>query len=74
MNELEELHEKIKDLLDILGNADRVNEIIKTETREIAAKFGDEEELKFQPQWVMLKMKTLFLLKTAFSPLPKRDI
>ena len=42
MNELEELHEKIKDLLDILGNADRVNEIIKTETREIAAKFGDE--------------------------------
>ena len=42
MNELEELHERIKDLTDILEHSERVDEIIKTETREIAAKFGDE--------------------------------
>ena len=41
MNELEELHERIKDLTDILEHSERVDEIIKTETREIAAKFGD---------------------------------
>ena len=42
MNEVEELHERIKDLIDILEHSERVDEIIKTETREIAAKFGDE--------------------------------
>ena len=42
LNELEELHEKIKDYLDILANEQRILDIIKAESREIAEKFGDE--------------------------------
>ncbi len=42
MNELDELHAKIKDFIDILANAYRIDEIIKSESREIAEKFGDE--------------------------------
>ena len=42
LNELEELHEKIKDYLDILANEQRIFDIIKAESREIAEKFGDE--------------------------------
>ncbi|MGN0515652.1 DNA gyrase subunit A [Eubacterium sp.] len=42
MNELDELHEKIKDYNDILQNEYRVLEIIKTEIREVADKYGDE--------------------------------
>lgn len=42
MNELEELHEKIKDFLDILAHEERINDIIKTEARAIGDKFGDE--------------------------------
>lgn len=41
LNELEELHEKIKDFLEILANEQRIFEIIKEESREIADKFGD---------------------------------
>jgi len=42
MNELDELHERIKDLSDILAHETRIEEIIKSESREIAEKFGDE--------------------------------
>lgn len=42
LNELEELHEKIKDYNDILNNEQRVLEIVKTEIREVADKYGDE--------------------------------
>ncbi|MDE6470454.1 MAG: DNA gyrase subunit A [Eubacterium sp.] len=42
LNELEELHERIKDFLDILAHEERIAEIIKTEAREICDKFGDE--------------------------------
>lgn len=42
MNELDELHERIKDFLDILAHEERINEIIKTEARAIGEKFGDE--------------------------------
>ena len=42
MNELDELHEKIKDYNDILQNEYRVLDIIKTEIREVADKYGDE--------------------------------
>lgn len=42
LNELEELHEKIKDYLDILSNEQRIFDIIKAESREIADKFGDD--------------------------------
>lgn len=42
LNELEELHEKIKDYHDILNNEHRVLDIIKTEIREVADKYGDE--------------------------------
>ena len=42
LNELDELHEKIKDLTDILANESRIEEIIKSESREIAEKYGDE--------------------------------
>lgn len=42
MNELDELHAKIKDFLDILANEQRVLDIIKLETREVAEKYGDE--------------------------------
>ncbi len=42
LNELEELHEKIKDYNDILNNEHRVLDIIKTEIREVADKYGDE--------------------------------
>ena len=42
LNELDELHEKIKDLSDILQNESRIEEIIKSESREIAEKYGDE--------------------------------
>lgn len=42
LNELEELHEKIKDYNDILNNENRVLDIVKTEIREVADKYGDE--------------------------------
>ncbi len=42
LNELDELHEKIKDLTDILEHETRIEEIIKSESREIAEKYGDE--------------------------------
>ncbi|MGN1421097.1 MAG: DNA gyrase subunit A [Eubacterium sp.] len=42
MNELDELHERIKDFLDILAHEERINEIIKAEARAIGEKFGDE--------------------------------
>lgn len=42
LNELDELHEKIADFLDILANEQRISDIIKTEAREIAEKYGDE--------------------------------
>lgn len=42
LNELEELHEKIKDYNDILNNEHRVLDIVKTEIREVAEKYGDE--------------------------------
>lgn len=42
MNELHDLQEKIKDYNDILSNEYRVLEIIKTEIREVADKYGDD--------------------------------
>ena len=42
MNELNELHEKIKDFLDILANEYRILEIVKEEARAIGDKFGDD--------------------------------
>lgn len=42
MNELDELHERIKDFLDILAHEERINEIVKSEARAIGEKFGDE--------------------------------
>ena len=42
LNELDELHEKIKDFLDILAHEERINDIIKEETRAIGDRFGDE--------------------------------
>lgn len=42
LNELDELHEKIADFHDILANEQRISDIIKTEAREIAEKYGDE--------------------------------
>lgn len=42
LNELNELHERIKDFLDILANEIRIAEIIKAESRAIADKFGDD--------------------------------
>jgi len=42
MNELDELHTRIKDFTDILANPQRIDEIIKLESREIADKYGDE--------------------------------
>ena len=41
LNELDELHAKIKDFTDILANEKRIDEIIKLEAREIADKYGD---------------------------------
>lgn len=48
VNELDELKVKITDYLDILSNENRVKEIIKTETREVADKFGDERRTEIQ--------------------------
>ncbi len=42
MNELNELHEKIKEYLDILASEQRILDIVKQEAREVAEKFGDE--------------------------------
>ncbi len=42
LNELDDLHARIKDYLDILAHKARIDEIIKEESREIAEKFGDE--------------------------------
>lgn len=42
VNELDELHAKIKDFIDILQNETRITDIIKEESRAIADKFGDE--------------------------------
>lgn len=48
VKELDELKVKIADYLDILSNENRVKEIIKTETREVADKFGDERRTEIQ--------------------------
>lgn len=48
VNELDELKVKIADYLDILSNEKRVKEIIKTETREVAEKFGDDRRTEIQ--------------------------
>ncbi len=42
LNELAELHEMIKDFTDILSNEERIADIVKTEAREIARKYGDD--------------------------------
>ncbi|MDE6659091.1 MAG: DNA gyrase subunit A [Eubacterium sp.] len=42
LNELNELHERIKDFLDILANEVRILEIVKAEARAISDKFGDD--------------------------------
>jgi len=42
LNELDELHAKIKDYLEILANEQRILDIVKTEARETADKFGDD--------------------------------
>ena len=42
LNELNDLHEKIKDFLDILANEVRILEIVKSEARAISDKFGDD--------------------------------
>ncbi len=42
LNELEDLHSKIKDYSEILSNEQRVLEIVKEEARAVADKFGDE--------------------------------
>ena len=42
LNELNELHEKIKDFLDILANEVRILDIVKAEARAISDKFGDD--------------------------------
>ena len=42
LNELDDLHAKIKDYTDILANEQRILDIIKAESREIADKYGDE--------------------------------
>lgn len=41
-NELNELHEKIKDLLSILASRERILDIVKTELNAICGKFKDE--------------------------------
>lgn len=43
-NEMNELHEKIADFLDILANESRKFEIIKQESKEIVDKFGDDRK------------------------------
>lgn len=48
VNELDELKVKIADYLDILSNENRVKEIIKTETREVAEKFGDDRRTEIR--------------------------
>ena len=42
LNELEELHEKIRDFTDILQSESRIDEIVKSEARAISEKYGDE--------------------------------
>lgn len=42
INELDELHIKIADLLDILSSEQRILDIIKTEALAVSDKFGDE--------------------------------
>lgn len=42
LKELDELHEKISDFLDILSHESRISDILKTELRACADKFGDE--------------------------------
>lgn len=42
INELDELHKRIKDYVDILSHEQRICEIIKEEARAIGDKFGDE--------------------------------
>ncbi len=58
LNELDELHEKIKDLSDILANESRIEEIIKSESREIAENTATKEEPRFPHSQATLMMKT----------------
>ena len=49
MNELQELHEKIKEYLAILADKAKIDDIIKTEVRAIGEKFGDERRTEISP-------------------------
>lgn len=42
LNELDELNVRIADYQDILGSEQRINDIVKSEAREVVEKFGDE--------------------------------
>lgn len=74
MNELEELHEKIKDLTDILEHSERVDEIIKTETREIAAKFGDERRTEISAAVGDVEDEDLIPVEDCILTLTEKDI
>ncbi len=48
-DELKALEEKIKDLMDILGNDERLSGILKTELLEIKRRFNDERRTHIMP-------------------------
>lgn len=48
-DELKALEEKIKDLMDILGNNERLSGILKTELLEIKRRFNDERRTHIMP-------------------------
>lgn len=49
LNELNDLHEKIKDYIDILSHEQRILDIVKEESRAIADKYGDERRTEISP-------------------------
>ncbi len=49
LNELNDLHEKIKDFIDILSHEQRILDIVKEESRAIADKYGDERRTEISP-------------------------
>ena len=72
LNELEELHEKIKDYNDILNNEHRVLDIVKTEIREVADKYGDERRTEISAFTVDVDDEDLIPVEDCILTLTER--
>lgn len=74
LNELDELHEKIKELNEILNSEQRICDIIKEESRLISEKFGDERRTEISAFSGDVDDEDLYSRGGLYFTLRKRDI